>query len=135
MSRFAVCEALAEEIMVVAGELAGMQLHWLALKTPTPELPWPLVQTLLQQQRVTTHIQTPIQNECLPLDTSTGSRDTFQQRYVKLQKHHSPSLSERSNSRTDRSLGVPGTRVFVSTFPKTKGEVGLRLCTVLHATA
>lgn len=130
LSRFAVCEALAEEMMVVGGKLAGTQLHWLALKAPTPELPWPLVQTLLQQQRVTTHVHTSIQNESLLLDTSTGSRDTFQQRYVKLQKHHSPSLSERSSSRTDRSLGVPGTRVFVSTLPKTKGEVGLRLCTM-----
>jgi hypothetical protein len=137
LSRFAICEALAEEIMVVGGKLAGVQLHWLALKAPTPELPWPLVQTLLQQQRVTTHVQTSIQNESLLLDTSTGSRDTFQQRYVKLQKHHSPLLSERSSSRTDRSLGVPDTRVFVSTLPKTKGEVGLRLslCTVCLTSA
>jgi hypothetical protein len=108
LDRFAVCEALAEELMVLGGGLAGTQPHWLTLHKPTPQLPWPLVQSLLQQQRVSTHVQTPIQNF---LDTSTGS---FEQR------HRTPSETSRS-----RLSASGGTRVFVSTLPKTRSEVCL----------
>ena len=108
--RFAVCEALAEEIMMVGGQLAGAQPHWLPLHKPAPELPWPLVQSLLQQQRVSTHVTTPIQIEFL--DTSTDAIGPRQP------KHATP--SESSRSWTGRS---GGTRVFVPTLPKTKSEV------------
>jgi hypothetical protein len=124
LSRFAVCEAIAEEMMAAVGKLAGAQSHWLALKAPAPELAWPVVHSLLQQQRVLTHVQTPIQNEFQ--DTSIGSGHMSQRQYEELQMHRS--LSEMTSNKTDRSLGGKfGTRVFVSTLPKTKSEVSLNI--------
>jgi hypothetical protein len=122
-----VCEAIAEEMMAVVGKIAGTQPHWLALNAPAPELPWPVVQSLLLQQRVLTHVQTPIQKEFQ--DTSIGSRHMSQHQYEQLQ----PSLSETTRSKTDRSLGALGTRVFVSTLPKTKSEVSFKPCALCHS--
>jgi hypothetical protein len=118
LSRFAVCEALAEQMMVVGGKLAGAQPHWSALASPAPELPWPVVQSLLQQQRALTHVQTPIQNGIM--NASPGSRDALPHQYLKVQKHYSPSESSLGN--TGRSSG---TRVFLSTLPKTKSQVSI----------
>ena len=117
LGRYAVCEALAEQIMVVGGKLAGDQPHWLALRSPAPELPWPLVQSLLLQQRVFTHVQTPVQNGML--NASRGSCDGLPQEYLNKQTHGSPSESSRNSGRSFSA------RVFVSTLPKTQSEVGI----------
>jgi hypothetical protein len=61
LSRFAVCEYLAEEMMIAGGKLAHTPPHWSTLKKAAPELPWHLVQSLLQQQRVSTSVLTPVQ--------------------------------------------------------------------------
>ncbi len=103
LSRFAVCEYLAEEMMIVAGKLAPTPPHWLTLKKSAPELPWHLVQSLLQQQRVSTSVLTPVQ---APSESSLG--------------------------KTGASLVTPNLlncRVFVSTLPKTKSEVSIGHCT------